>query len=127
MNERYFEFGGEGIRKYDLIRWNMLASKIAETRANYTKMLNKEAPYNNLPQSMYYKSASTEVIFSNSLYAPAPAATPVGYTKVAWVSSITAAWITNFAQYFKPNHSELLPLPQSVVESNPKLKQDYGY
>ncbi|MNY07589.1 SusD family protein [compost metagenome] len=127
VDERYFEFGGEGIRKYDLIRWNLLASKIAETRSNYTKMLNKVAPYNNLPQSMYYKSASTEVIFSNSLYAPAPAATPVGYTKVAWVSSITAAWITNFAQYFKPNHSELFPLPQSVVESNPKLKLDYGY
>lgn len=127
VDERYFEFGGEGIRKYDLIRWNLLASKIAETRSNYTKMLNKAAPYNNLPQSMYYKSASTDVIFSNSLYAPAPAATPVGYTKVAWVSSITAVWITNFAQYFKPNHSELFPLPQSVVESNPKLKQDYGY
>ncbi|SDK14478.1 Starch-binding associating with outer membrane [Pedobacter sp. ok626] len=127
VDERYFEFGGEGIRKYDLIRWNLLASKIAETRSNYTKMLNKVAPYNNLPQSMYYKSASTEVIFSNSLYSPAPAATPVGYTKVAWVSSITAVWITNFAQYFKPNHSELFPLPQSVVESNPKLKQDYGY
>jgi len=127
VNERYFEFGAEGIRKYDLIRWNLLASKIAETRANYTKMLNKEAPYNNLPQNMYYKSASTEVIFSNSLYAPTPATTPAGYTRVAWVSSITTAWITNFAQYFKPNHSELLPLPQSVVESNPKLKQDYGY
>ncbi|MEQ7799225.1 RagB/SusD family nutrient uptake outer membrane protein [Pedobacter sp. ASV1-7] len=127
VNERYFEFGGEGIRKYDLIRWNLLASKIAETRANYTKMLNKVAPYNNLPLSMYYKSASTEVIYSNSLYAPAPTATPVGHTKVAWISSITAAWVTNFAQYFRPNHSELLPLPQSVVESNPKLKQDYDY
>lgn len=127
VNERYFEFGGEGIRKYDLIRWNLLASKIAETRGNYTKMLNKAAPYNNLPQNMYYKSASTEVIFSNSLYTPTPATTPTGYTRVAWVSSITTAWITNFAQYFTPNHSELLPLPQSVVESNPKLKQDYGY
>lgn len=127
VNERYLEFGGEGIRKYDLVRWNLLASKISETRANYTKMLNKQAPYNNLPLSMYYKSASPDVIFSNSLYAPAPTATPVGYTKVAWISSITAAWITNFAQYFKPNHSELLPLPQSVIESNPKLTQDYGY
>lgn len=127
VNERYWEFGGEGIRKYDLIRWNLLASTIAATRDNYTKMQSKQAPYNNLPQSMYYKTASTDVIFSNSLYAPAPTATPAGYTKVAWVSSITTTFVTQFAQYFKPNHSELMPLPQSVVESNPKLTQDYGY
>ncbi|ACU02993.1 MULTISPECIES: RagB/SusD family nutrient uptake outer membrane protein [Pedobacter] len=127
VNERYFEFGGEGVRKYDLIRWNLLAARISETRANYTKMLNKQAPYNNLPQNMYYKTASPDVIFSNSLYAPTPATLPTGYTRVAWVSSITTTWITNFAQYFKPDHSELMPLPQSVVESNPKLKQDYGY
>jgi hypothetical protein len=32
VHERLLEFGGEGIRKYDLIRWNLLATKIAETR-----------------------------------------------------------------------------------------------
>jgi hypothetical protein len=32
VHERLLEFGGEGIRKYDLIRWNLLASKITETK-----------------------------------------------------------------------------------------------
>lgn len=32
VNERYLEFGSEGIRKFDLIRWNLLAQKIAEAR-----------------------------------------------------------------------------------------------
>jgi hypothetical protein len=38
-NERFLEFGHEGIRKYDLLRWNLLATKLAETR---TKIQRKE-------------------------------------------------------------------------------------
>jgi hypothetical protein len=36
MKERSLELGGEGVRKYDLIRWNLLAQKIAErtTKSN---------------------------------------------------------------------------------------------
>jgi len=34
VRERSLEFGGEGIRKYDLIRWNLLGKAIAETQAN---------------------------------------------------------------------------------------------
>lgn len=125
--ERSFEFGGEGIRKYDLIRWNLLYQKIQETRANYTKMMNREPPYNNLPQAMYYKTGSSVVIWGNSLYQPTPATLPAGYAKVSWTSSITASWITNVAQLFVPNRSELLPIPQTSLEANHKLTQDYGY
>lgn len=38
VRERALELGGEGIRKYDLIRWNLLATALAETRANMLKM-----------------------------------------------------------------------------------------
>lgn len=31
VNERAWEFGGEGLRKFDLIRWNLYAKKIEET------------------------------------------------------------------------------------------------
>jgi hypothetical protein len=128
VNERSFEFGGEGIRKYDLIRWNLLHRKILETRANYTKMMNREAPYHNLPQVMYYKKGAQSVIWGNSLYQPAPAAAPGSdYLKADWVSSITASWITNVAQLFVPDHSELLPIPQTSIEANHNLTQDYGY
>jgi hypothetical protein len=34
VRERSLEFGAEGIRKYDLIRWNLLAKAITETKAN---------------------------------------------------------------------------------------------
>lgn len=126
VNERFFEFGGEGIRKYDLIRWNLLDQKIRETRENYTKMLNKQAPYGQVPQHVFYKTGSPTVIFGNSLYKPSPSAMS-GYTRVNWAASITAAWVTNVAQLFTANKSELMPIPQTAIESNYRLTQDYGY
>jgi hypothetical protein len=38
VKERALEFGGEGIRKYDLIRWNLLGTALAETKANLARM-----------------------------------------------------------------------------------------
>ncbi|MFR9261563.1 MAG: hypothetical protein ACLVL2_12560 [Bacteroides cellulosilyticus] len=32
MDQRKFEFAGEALRKVDLIRWNMLGSKLKETK-----------------------------------------------------------------------------------------------
>ena len=122
VNERSFEFGGEGIRKYDLIRWNLLGQKITEAREKLTKMRLKQAPYNNLPQYMYYKPSSTEVIWSHSLYKPTPTPAPTGFTRVNWIVALTDTWITNVAQLFQPNHSELYPLPQSATDANPNLK-----
>ncbi|MES2777364.1 MAG: RagB/SusD family nutrient uptake outer membrane protein [Bacteroidota bacterium] len=57
VKERLLEFGGEGIRKYDLIRWNMLASKIAETKLKMEQFAMgapvADNPYANLPQYIY--------------------------------------------------------------------------
>lgn len=38
VKERMLEFGSEGIRKYDLIRWNLLTAAITETKANLANM-----------------------------------------------------------------------------------------
>lgn len=126
VNERSFEFGGEGLRKYDLIRWNLLAEKITSVRSNYTKIMNREAPYNNLPQYLFFLPGAQQLTLGNSLYKPSPTAI-TGYTRVNWTRAITEAWITNVAQLYKPNRSELLPIPQAVIDANPKITQDYGY
>ncbi|TDE15420.1 RagB/SusD family nutrient uptake outer membrane protein [Dyadobacter psychrotolerans] len=127
VNERSFEFGGEGIRKYDLLRWNLLETKIKEARANLTRMKDKVAPYDKLPQYVYYKSSSTTLIYYSSFYKPAPGSTPTGYARANWVINITPAYITNVAELFEPNQKELMPFPQAAINSNPKLKQNFGY
>ncbi len=131
VNERALEFGSEGIRKYDLIRWNLLAQKLSDTKQALAQMATFAPPYNNLPTSMYYIPNTDPVGNINwvsSFYQPAPTYTPAGATKITWISSsVNTGNFSYYAQGFKPNHSELLPIPQQSIDANPNLTQDYGY
>jgi len=59
VKERLLEFGGESIRKYDLIRWNLLGAKISEAREKMKLMaLNAPTannPYNDISEFIYFK------------------------------------------------------------------------
>ena len=129
VKERQLEFGGEGIRKYDLIRWNLLAQKLTDTKAALTALANRQAPYTNLPATMYFKTGSADLVWASSYYKPSPfTSTPAGYTSVAWAgTAITTTISTYYAIGFTTGKSELLPIPQASLDVNPVLKQDYGY
>ncbi|KXB96798.1 MAG: hypothetical protein AA908_10365 [Chlorobi bacterium NICIL-2] len=129
VNERAWEFGGEGIRKYDLIRWNLLGTMLNNTKAALQAMANGQPPYNNLPSKMYYKLNSTTLIWGNSFYQPAPATTPSGYGSVNWVSSsmLTSNSLNKYAEGFTAGKTELFPFPQAIISANPNLVQNPGY
>lgn len=108
VNERYLEFGSEGIRKYDLIRWNLFATKLAEAKANLEKMAKGEAPYQNVPRYLYFRTpAAGSLRWAFSFYRPsnpsfdpptsptAPSTAPTGTTRVNWRQAIDAAYIAN--------------------------------
>ncbi|SFQ41072.1 RagB/SusD family nutrient uptake outer membrane protein [Hymenobacter arizonensis] len=103
VNERYLEFGGEGIRKYDLMRWNLFEAKMNETKANIEKLALGQAPYNNVPLYQYYRIptapslAVQPVQWTRSFYRPSPTpnAAPTGTARVDWRQAITAAYVTN--------------------------------
>ena len=63
VNERYLEFGHEGIRKYDLLRWNLLATKIAEARTKIQQIRDRVAPFSYVPQYIYYKNVGEEIVW----------------------------------------------------------------
>jgi starch-binding outer membrane protein, SusD/RagB family len=144
VRERALELGDEGVRKYDLIRWNMLATAINETKTNINQMgsfqtLNQPsymAGYPsyvlntaNLPTTIYYKLRPTTDSLGiggfvlNSFYKPAPASVvvPGGGTaaKVTWISATSGTMSTtvlaHYATNFVPNKSELLPIPQDAI------------
>lgn len=129
MKERQLELAGEGIRKYDLIRWNRLGQNLDAVKAELAKMAARQAPYDTYPETMWFKTGQTTLEFGNSFYKPTPAGTPpAGYTAIAWVGTgITGTIVNVLASNFEANKSELLPLPQASIDANPKLKQDYGY
>ncbi|MFY7963549.1 MAG: RagB/SusD family nutrient uptake outer membrane protein, partial [Chitinophagaceae bacterium] len=88
VKERSLEFGGEGIRKYDLIRWNLLEKALNESKQNLTALANSTnlvnptymAGYptyvldNKLPRNMFFKTNTksdentTQGIWMNSFY-----------------------------------------------------------
>ena len=63
VNERLLEFGHEGIRKFDLLRWNLLGVKIAEARLKIQEISTRTASFNNVPQYIYYKNTGEEITY----------------------------------------------------------------
>ncbi|MGM9792080.1 MAG: RagB/SusD family nutrient uptake outer membrane protein [Candidatus Cryptobacteroides sp.] len=60
VDERAFEFCGEFLRKADLIRWNLLKTKLDETREKMLKLRDREAPYDFLTGNVYTQLAEDE-------------------------------------------------------------------
>ena len=153
VRERALELGGEGIRKYDLIRWNLLATALTETKANLNRLAVATAMIaptymapppsysltNTLPVAMLLKTGSTAddaSIWANSFYSPAPSGTPTGTTRLTWIALPTTAAPRNsvgttsadrYATGFITGKGELMPLPQPARDANVNLKQNPGY
>jgi hypothetical protein len=137
----------EGIRKFDLIRWNLLGQRLADAKTNLTSLSQRTGgftgayntnplDFSKLPDSVFYKKASfieTGINWAVSLYQPRTVSSVSGAAKVAWATKAVANVLSStgssngFAFYFTPNHSELLPIPLSALQSNNNLVQDYGY
>lgn len=135
INERYLEFGSEGIRKFDLIRWNLLATKIAETRAKIQDLKDRKGAFANVPRYMFWRNNGEEIQFLNSFYKPTALTTaPAGWTRLDWTQHLTGNLIDGLpldqgiARFFVTGKSELFPFDQATVDAyQGKLKQNAGY
>lgn len=131
VKERAWEFGGECIRKFDLIRWNLLDFKIQETRDNLRKLMNGEPPYDKVPRKLVWRNNGENMQILNltwNMDSVAIANRDVNYwPNVAdWADDISEDFITLLAGYFQANRKELLPIHQSILDANPKLTNDFG-
>ncbi len=148
VRERFLEFGHEGIRKYDLIRWNLLATKIAEARTKIQQIRDMTGAYTIVPDSIWWKNNGEEIQYYAGVGAPAtaqpfwrPKQRPnptTGWTGIQWARHLTATnaltvdiarplW-QGFAFYFVPGKSELFPFDQATIASyQGKIKQNPGY
>jgi starch-binding outer membrane protein, SusD/RagB family len=154
VNERFLEFGEEGIRKYDLIRWNLLTAKIEEARLRITQIRDRVAPYTSVPQYVYYKnngeelqwfSTTNNAVNAMPFYTPTQVPTPASeigtatnpatkWVRIDWAQNLTATAYEsatldkNLAKFFTPGKSELFPFDQVTLDAyQGKLKQNPGY
>lgn len=145
VNERYLEFGGEAIRKYDLIRWNLLATKLnattGEVRVKLNQLSTNSGPYVNVPRYIYWKNVGEEIQYLNSRYLlDTYPSTPSGWTRLNWredlsrtsntynVGTINVHYIDAIGYFFKTGKSELFPFDQNTIASyQGQLDQNPGY
>lgn len=141
VKERLLEFGGEGIRKYDLIRWNLLNAKIQEVRNNIPKLsLNapiQNNPYANISEFIFFKPSpfrngkSSEEVATLDLYGGSPETVYYTRNTVNPGSAYSSVWwrrelgiwsngvLTNPAIYSDPNTGYMLKFEPNKKELLP--------
>ncbi|TCD12942.1 RagB/SusD family nutrient uptake outer membrane protein [Pedobacter frigidisoli] len=149
VKERLLEFGGEAIRKYDLIRWNLLGSKFDETRTKIRALIAGTGAYAGVPDYIYAKEGtyllgtSVNEVATLDLYGGTPnnvfvspglgvSTAPSGYTTKNWRKAVTeensiTSTSTGIAYYFEANKKELFPYPKTALIENTNMVQNFGY
>ena len=145
--ERAFEFAGENIRKYDLIRWGELKSGIDKAKAKLFALRDGTGEYANIPQTIYYK-----FIIDNSITTGERVLTiyglqreendiktdlepDAGWIKKSWTQATSTTGefylsdgYINSLYHGNPDKRQLLPIfHQIILVSNGSLANDYGY
>lgn len=130
VKERAWEFGGESIRKYDLIRWGLLKEKLDSCKSNLMSLQKMEGIYNNVPVKVYWRlSADNEHIIvaniNDNYISKTYDLTNSSSTK--WASNLATSFI-NRVYEGDPSIKQFLPIPQQAITySNGMLTNYYGY
>ena len=67
VQENAWELAGEGVRKFDLIRWNLLSEKIDRFKADYTEGVSKTVEEGGYPEKVYYKAKANPVFATEEI------------------------------------------------------------
>ena len=124
VNERALEFTGEMLRKADLIRWNLLGTKIAEAKVKLQQLETRQGKYAALPAKIYYRTAAngeTVEIYGLRFGDTDAQGAALGYTSnKAWTMSATSDVVTYWdALAIKdPNKQQYWPIWQFFLDSS---------
>lgn len=124
VNERALEFTGEMLRKGDLIRWNLLNTKIAEAKTKLQQLEARQGKYANLPAKIYYRTAAngeTVEIYGLNFGDTDAQGAALGYTSnKAWtmVASGDASTFWDALAVKDPNAQQVWPIWQVFIDSS---------
>ena len=132
VDERALEFCGEFLRKADLIRWNMLGSKIEETKADLTALSELSGDYSYLTGNIWWKENDNEdglVIWG---LGPNETGSPEGkdwnqesgYISTSKLKEDKIGWLASG----DPDAKQFWPIFDYILNnSQGSIKNDYGY
>jgi hypothetical protein len=133
VEERALEFTGEMLRKGDLIRWNLLSTKLNEAKTKLAQLENREGKYADLPRKIYYKTAGdgeSIIIYGLNHGDTDTEGSTLGYTSnKSWTMAAQGDLVNYWDALFlrDPNQQQYWPIWQTFLDgSNGKLNND-GY
>ena len=128
VDQRKFEFAGEMLRKADLIRWNLLTTKLNEEKAKMVQLRNLEGDYADLPSKIYYTYASdgeTLVIYGlnhgETDEVGAKLVADQGYESTTWISEskLTDGYINAlYLSTINPDKRQYWPIWQNFIDAS---------
>lgn len=140
INERAWEFGGENIRKFDLVRWNNYSEKVVDAiewirnvAMNYsqTSIVNGEFLYDknqeivpmDAANRLYYNYKKGQVVFENDYFTYRDRTeSPYNTAERLADDDIKASGAT----YSGLKYVNFLEALMSVSDTDPETKQKYG-
>lgn len=132
VDERALEFTGEMLRKGDLIRWNLLGSKLTEAKTKLEQLENRQGEYADLPQNIYYKTAAdgeTVTIYGLNHGDTDATGSGLGYTSKAWKLAATGDNVLYWNALFlrDPNQQQFWPIWQVFLDASNGQLTNAGY
>ena len=144
MDERAWEFGGEFLRKHDLIRWGNYGKKVAEVRSKLAQLaqdaVSGSGTYGNYANVLYYKRNTDNTISYLSAFRKPAGAIPAGYTSTNWLSTLWNSTTNMPADYYILQYKGytdmagntplryIYPIHAAVIlAAQGSLKNEYGY
>lgn len=132
VDERAWELAGEALRKYDLIRWGLLSSKIEEAKEAYLDLITKA------PKTIYYKMKAdneNEIDMSSICWYEEPADITGYKTASGWgAEDPQTGKNVDYLPYISSGlnstvkNRHLFPIGATTIsDSNGSLKNSYGF
>ncbi|MCD7898306.1 MAG: RagB/SusD family nutrient uptake outer membrane protein [Bacteroides sp.] len=133
VQENAWEMAGEGFRKFDLVRWNLLSDKIDEFKAKYEDEIEKV-----YPEKLYFKLNADYSIDMSSVDWYGDLTDYTGYESTDWYGKEATATTQTQLTVNIPSISSglnatvrnrhLLPIASTTISaSNGKLHNSYGF
>jgi hypothetical protein len=131
VEETKFEFCGEMIRKQELIRWNLLKTKLDETKAKMYALRDLTGAYSDVPSKLYSRFAADGIsleIYGLNRGETADKSAEYDYN-TTWIDATKLLDTKIESIYVKnPDQNQFWPIWQVFLDSsNGLLKNDYGY
>lgn len=144
VDERAWEFGGEMIRRYELIRWNLYYEKVSKMMEDIIIMADEAYDgTGTLPDYVYTKNDVNGDLLIYNKFEKVAAAPDDTWTRQSWLigmksttTGLYAEWITrDYANYLDPPWSDdpeppiryIFPIPTIGIDNSKGVLKNDGY